>query len=63
MVSSLVVVDLMNGNSGVDDAGLNSLLLYYGLDGLVDVLGVVSFGDRKKMVLLNLRGGRALRQQ
>jgi hypothetical protein len=38
MVSSLVMVNLMDGDSGVDDVGLNSLLLDNGLDSLVDVV-------------------------
>ena len=63
MVSGLVVVYLVNRNSGVNNAGLDGLLLDYGLDSLVDVLGCVSFLGRKKVFLLYLRGGRALRQR
>jgi hypothetical protein len=42
MVGGLVMVNLMNGNSGVDNVGLDGLLLDNGLDGLVDVLDDVS---------------------
>lgn len=38
MVGSLVMVNLMDGNGGVDNVGLDSLLLDNGLDGLVDVV-------------------------
>ena len=38
MVGSLVVVNLVDGNSGVDNVGLNGLLLDDRLDGLVDVV-------------------------
>jgi hypothetical protein len=38
MVSGLVVVNLVNGDSGVDNVGLNNLAVDYGLDGLVNVL-------------------------
>jgi len=38
MVSGLVVVYLVNRNSGVDNAGLDGLLLNYWLDSLVDVV-------------------------
>jgi hypothetical protein len=44
MVGSLVMVDLMDGNSGVNHVGLDSLLLDNGLDSLVDVLDDVSLG-------------------
>jgi hypothetical protein len=38
MVSGLVVVNLVNGDSGVDNVGLDNLAVDNGLDGLVDVL-------------------------
>jgi len=38
VVGGLVVVNLVDGNGGVDDVGLNSLLLNNRLDGLVDVV-------------------------
>jgi hypothetical protein len=38
VVGSLVVVNLVNGNSGVNNVGLDGLLLDYGLDSLVDVV-------------------------
>jgi len=38
MVGSLVMVNLMDGDGGVDDVGLDGLLLNNGLDGLVDVV-------------------------
>lgn len=38
MVSGLVVVYLVNRNSGVNNGGLDGLLLDYGLDSLVDVV-------------------------
>lgn len=37
MVLSLVVVDFVDRNGGVDDGGLDGLLLYDWLDGFVDV--------------------------
>ena len=63
MVSSLVMVNLMDGDSGVDDVGLNSLLLDNGLDSLVDVLDDVSVWWGVVVLFSNLRGGRALRLQ
>jgi hypothetical protein len=44
MVGSLVMVNLMDGDGGVDNVGLDGLLLDNGLDGLVDVLDDVSLG-------------------
>jgi hypothetical protein len=38
MVGSLVMVNLMDGDGGVDNVGLDGLLLDNGLDGLVDVV-------------------------
>jgi hypothetical protein len=38
MVGSSIVVDLVNGDGGVHNVGLNDLLLNNGLNGLVDVL-------------------------
>ena len=42
MVGSSVVVNLVDWHSGVDDVGLDGLLLNNGLDSLVDVLNDVS---------------------
>jgi hypothetical protein len=42
MVGSLVMVNLMDGDGGVDNVGLDGLLLNNGLDSLVDVLNDVS---------------------
>lgn len=44
MVGSLIMVDLMDRDSGVDHVGLDGLLLDNRLDGLVDVLDDVSLG-------------------
>jgi hypothetical protein len=44
MVGSLVMVDLMDGDSSVDHVGLDRLLLDNGLDSLMDVLDDVSLG-------------------
>jgi len=38
MMGRLVMVNLMDGDGGVDHVGLDGLLLDYGLDGLVDVV-------------------------
>ena len=62
MVGSLVMVNLMDGDGGVDDVGLDGLLLNNGLDGLVDVLDDVSLGGGC-CLFGNLRGGRALRRR
>jgi hypothetical protein len=40
VVCSGVVVNLVDGDSGVDDVGLDDLLVDDGLDGLVDVLEI-----------------------
>lgn len=63
MVGSLVMVNLMDGDGGVDNVGLDGLLLNNGLDSLVDVLNDVSAWWGIDMLFSNLRGGRALRQQ
>jgi hypothetical protein len=63
MVGSLVMVNLMDGDGSVDNVGLDGLLLNNGLDSLVDVLNDVSVWWGIDMLLFNLRGGRALRQQ
>ena len=63
MVGSLVMVNLMDGDGGVDNVGLDGLLLNNGLDSLVDVLNDVSVWWGIDVLLFNLRGGRALRQQ
>jgi hypothetical protein len=51
MVGGLVVVDLMNGDCGVDDVGLDGLLLDDGLDGLVDVVVDVLAANRGSDIL------------
>jgi hypothetical protein len=38
MVSSFVMVNLVNWHCGVNNVGLNNLLLNNGLDGLVNML-------------------------
>jgi hypothetical protein len=38
MVGGSIVVDLVDWNSGVDNVGLNDLLVDYRLDSLVNVL-------------------------
>jgi hypothetical protein len=38
MVSSLVVVNFVDGNSGMDNIGLDNLLVNNRLNGLVDML-------------------------
>lgn len=63
MVSGLVVVNLVNRNGSVNNVGLDGLLLNNGLDSLVDVLNDVSVWWGIDVLLFNLRGGRALRQQ
>jgi hypothetical protein len=63
MVGSLVMVNLMDGDGSVDNVGLDGLLLNNGLDSLVDVLNDVSVWWGIDVLLFNLRGGRALRQQ
>jgi hypothetical protein len=45
MLSS-VMMDLVNGDSGVDDMGLDSLLLYYRLNCLMDVMVDVFSSNR-----------------
>ena len=73
VVLSLVLVDLMNRNSSVDDGWLNSLLLHDGLNVLVyvvvDVLtrdsgvgggGVLGIANGAGILKLGLLGGEAL---
>jgi hypothetical protein len=38
VVLGTIVVNLVNGNCGVDNSGLDNLLVEYGLNGLMDVL-------------------------
>jgi hypothetical protein len=38
VVGSSIVVDLVDGDGGVDNIGLDNLPVDYGLDSLVDVL-------------------------
>jgi len=51
VVGGLVVVNLVDGNGGVDDVGLNSLLLNNRLDGLVDVVLNVLASNRGSSAL------------
>jgi hypothetical protein len=51
MVRRLVVVNLMDRYSGVDNVGLNCLLLYNRLDGLVDVVVDMLAADRGRSAL------------
>ena len=47
MVGSLIVVYLVDWNCGVNHAGLDSLLLDYRLDSLMNVLEYISFEEKK----------------
>lgn len=62
-MSGSIVVDLVDRDSGVDNVGLNDLLLNDWLDSLVDVLSLCQYKiSKRKKHQKGLRGGRALLQ-
>lgn len=48
MVLGFIVVNFMDGNGGVDDRGLDGLLLYNGLDRFVDIFWVISLSQNRR---------------